>query len=172
MKLAPPGSSTNVVVNSDQSEYIQVNQPLRRAINFFSPKCSYCGTKGEIKYVGWKKTNEEHGYGIVTRTQTESRVRKGTDGNRIKENVTVQRQERAPVVRRTHRHLYQCMRCNRSWTKDETKETEDFSPPPPLEKSTIVVTKEVMKIQCRYCGALLDPVESSLCPRCGAKIFR
>jgi DNA-directed RNA polymerase subunit RPC12/RpoP len=172
LKLAQPLSSTSASADSDQTGYVQVNQPLRRAINFFSPKCPHCGTKGEIKYIGWKRTNEEHGYGIVTRTQTESRVRKGTDGNGITEDVTVERQERAPVVRRTYTRLYRCMRCTKSWTKDKTTEEEDFSPPRPLEKSTVVVTKEVMKIPCRYCGALLDPVQNSLCPRCGAKIFR
>jgi hypothetical protein len=34
----------------------------------------------------------------------------------------------------------------------------------------MIVEKEVIKIPCRYCKALLDPYRHSVCPHCGAPI--
>ncbi|MCP8316297.1 MAG: hypothetical protein H3Z52_06460 [archaeon] len=36
---------------------------------------------------------------------------------------------------------------------------------------TIVIQKEVLKIPCKYCGELVDPMVNSRCPRCGGRIF-
>jgi RNA polymerase subunit RPABC4/transcription elongation factor Spt4 len=34
-----------------------------------------------------------------------------------------------------------------------------------------VVVKEVVKVPCKYCGALI-PIESQRCPNCGAKFTK
>ena len=40
------------------------------------------------------------------------------------------------------------------------------------EEAKTIVTREVVKIPCKYCGALLDPVRDSACPTCGAPVIK
>jgi DNA-directed RNA polymerase subunit RPC12/RpoP len=80
----------------------------------------------------------------------------------------VNRQERVPVVRTTVRQHYQCLQCSHSWFRDTVSQEEDFSPPG-QNQSTVVVSREVLRIPCRFCGTLIDPIQSMTCPKCGAK---
>jgi hypothetical protein len=36
---------------------------------------------------------------------------------------------------------------------------------------TVIIEKEVVKVKCRYCGTLLDPVNDKKCPSCGAPVL-
>lgn len=41
---------------------------------------------------------------------------------------------------------------------------------PTIHKETII-QREIVKVPCKYCGTLVDPVPNNKCPSCGAKIF-
>ena len=40
------------------------------------------------------------------------------------------------------------------------------------EEPNVIVQKEVVKVPCRYCGALLDPIRDNACPKCGAPALK
>jgi len=169
------GMPNTALANSNPEPMVRVSQKQRNAINFFSPKCSFCSTKGEIVYLGWQKIKVEHGFGVVVRQQTSTVSKRDVRGRRYTENAVTKRQERVPVVRTTFRYHYECGSCRNAWANDKIVEEEDFSPPsqqqPIVRESNTVYTKEVLRVPCKYCGTLLDPIQNKTCPQCGGKII-
>lgn len=153
---------------------VQVNQQLRSAVNFFSPKCSLCKTKGEIVYVGWQQVASERAYGMVTRQETQEIRKRDTRGRAYTQQSVSSRQERVPVVRTTFRYHYRCGACKGTWYRDTVTQQEDFSvasqQQPVTRENNTVYTREVVKIPCRYCSRLIDPVRDQQCPSCGANL--
>lgn len=172
------GASINTVnhnsalAGSNPEPIVRVNQRQRNAINFFSPKCSFCSTKGEVVYLGWQKAKVERGFGIVVRQETNTIKKRDVRGRRYTQNAVTNRQERVPVIRTTYRYHYECRACRNTWANDKVVEEEDFSPPipkqPVVRESNTVYTREVIRVPCKYCGTLLDPIQNKTCPRCGA----
>ena len=129
-------------------------------------RCPYCKLRGTMRPGRSEIIAQDRGFGIVTRTDTVT----GRVG-RERQRSTVQRQERVPVVRTTTRVAYQCTACHQFvGSKNYYSESEDFSPP---QQQTIVqreVQREVLKVPCKYCKALLDPIREKKCPNCGAVV--
>ena len=40
----------------------------------------------------------------------------------------------------------------------------------PSSERPVIIQREVVRIPCKYCGALVDPIRNSTCPHCGAKL--
>lgn len=137
---------------------------------FSRQKCPTCGARGTIGYSGSAVVNEEKGYGLVTRNDTVKTRRKDNSGKVVDETSTSSRQERAPVVRRTVRATYKCAACGYSYSKDSFRVEEDFSDRPEKEKETTIIQKEVVKVPCKYCGALNDLATDRYCTSCGAAV--
>lgn len=169
-KLSPTSEPSWTAPNPEGMVY--VNKREKAVINFLSPKCPYCRMKGEIVYVGWQKAKVEHGYGVVTRRQVQSVMKTDRQGRRYTEQAVTEKQERAPISQTTYRHHYHCLSCNNSWTKDTMTKEEDFAPPPAtvMKENNTVLTREVVKIPCKYCAMLVDPVRDAKCPSCGANL--
>jgi hypothetical protein len=49
------------------------------------------------------------------------------------------------------------------------KEKQTGAPQPTETQRTFVVTREVLRVPCRYCGTLTDPIRISKCPSCGGR---
>jgi rubrerythrin len=47
----------------------------------------------------------------------------------------------------------------------------DSVSPQPVQKETTIIQREVVKIPCKYCGTLVDPVQDQKCPNCGAAVI-
>lgn len=157
----------------ESAAIVQVNQKLRSTVNFFSPKCPHCKIKGEMVYVGWERVKVEHGFGVVTRQETQQIRKRDSSGRSYTEQAVTSRQERVPVVRTTFRFHYRCEACQSKWTKETVDQAEDFSPPtaqPTTRENTMVYTREVVKVPCKYCQMLIDPVRDQKCPSCGANL--
>jgi len=129
-------------------------------------RCPHCKVRGRIRPGRSEIISQERAYGIVTRTDTVT----GRVG-RERRRSTVRRQERVPVVRTTTRVAYQCAACQQFvGSKNYYSESEDFSPP---QQQTIIqreVQREVLKVPCKYCRTLLDPIREKKCPNCGAVV--
>jgi uncharacterized OB-fold protein len=59
--------------------------------------------------------------------------------------------------------------------RDAVTQVEDFSrsgheQAPTTVKETTVIQKEVLKVPCKYCGTLLDPVRERYCTSCGSPV--
>lgn len=50
-------------------------------------------------------------------------------------------------------------------TKSHAKSDEST-----MDSKVIVVQREILKVPCKYCGMLIDPVRDSKCPSCGANL--
>jgi hypothetical protein len=138
---------------------------------FARPRCSYCGARGRIQTTGSYIVSRLPAYGIVTRTDTITKNRRRSDGTTYAEQTHVNRQERVPTLKITTRTFYGCSSCNNKWSRDSFSEVEDFSREPARDPNkTVVIEREVVKIPCKYCGMLVDPVRDSKCPSCGANL--
>lgn len=141
------------------------------AAYYARPKCGYCGARGQISRTGSEVVSREQAYGIVTRTDTVTKNGRRSDGTATREMTHVNRQERVPTVRTTTRTHYRCANCRNTWFKDTVSEAEDFSVrEQPPQKETVVIQKEIVKVPCKYCGMLVDPVRDAKCPSCGANL--
>jgi hypothetical protein len=139
---------------------------------FYGSPCPSCGVRGTTVFVRSETVNQEPAYGIITRTDTIRKRRTRPDGTVVREVTNIDRQERVPVVRTTTRRYYRCKNCQNSWSRDFVSQSEDFARrETPPQRETVIVQKEVMKVPCRYCGTLVDPVTNSKCPSCGGKIL-
>ena len=133
-----------------------------------APKCPSCGWPWTLKKVSTEVVGQQRGMGLVTRVETHV----GRVGDQSTSNV-VRRQERAPVVSSTVRINLVCSHCHKSAFKQFVETREDFSPPaarPPVLVREIhrEVQKEVLKVPCRFCKTLVDPIRQQKCPNCGA----
>ena len=135
------------------------------------PACPSCKARGTIAYSRSEVVKTERAYGIVTRTDTTTTRKKDSQGQMVKETSTSKRQERVPTVKTTTRSYYQCKKCGYSYGRDSVKEEEDFSREESPVKEKVIIEREVAKVQCKYCGTLVDPVRDNTCPKCGAKLF-
>lgn len=140
------------------------------AWHYTRPRCPSCGRYGTVSSSGSEVVDTETGYGLVTRHDTTTTSRRDDEGNLVKEKSVTSRQERAPVVRKTVRTTYRCRECGHSYSRDSVTEEEDFADRPTKEKETVVIQKEVVKVPCKYCGALNDIVAQKTCSNCGAAI--
>jgi hypothetical protein len=148
----------------------EVNELLGGGIfGIGAPRCSKCGTKGKIIQVGLTTVTKKRGMGVVTRTDTITKTVKLPSGEKQKETTEINREERAPVIRGTQRYYYRCSACNDSWTESETYEFEDKGPREP--EKTVLVTKEITKVPCKYCGNLVNLNEVNICPHCGGRLY-
>ena len=133
---------------------------------FARPKCNYCGARGQIQTTGSNVESRIPAYGIVTRTDTITKNKRRSDGTTYQEETKIKRQERV-----TTRTYYRCANCNNKWYKDTVGEVEDFSREPPKDPGkTLILEREIVKVPCRYCGMLVDPVRDAKCPSCGANL--
>ncbi len=138
---------------------------------FGRPRCTYCGARGRIQTTGSHVESRLPAYGIVTRTDTITKNKRRSDGTAYEEETKINRQERVPTLRITTRTYYRCASCNNKWSKDTLSEVEDFSREPAKDPGkTLVLEREVVKVPCRYCGMLVDPVRDAKCPSCGANL--
>jgi len=128
-------------------------------------QCPYCKVRGKIRVGRSDLVSQERGFGLVTRTE----VAQGRVGRRIQQS-TITRQERVPVVNTTTKVEYVCTNCQRLvGSRNYYNQREDFSAP----EQTVVqreIQREVLRIPCKYCRTLLDPVRDRNCPRCGAVV--
>lgn len=144
------------------------------AFYFSRPKCAKCGRRGTILPNGTVVTNRMPGFGLVTRTDTVTDRGQSSDGTTTTSVKEVHRQERVPTVTVTTRHLYKCTACGNETFKDVVSQTEDFTrsgqepvQPTVIQKETV---KEVLRVPCKYCGTLLDPISDRRCPSCGSPV--
>lgn len=145
---------------------------LAGAVYYRRPKCGYCGARGQVTRTSFEVVNREQAYGIITRTDTVTKSRRLSDGTAARDVTHVNRQERVPIVRTTTRTHYQCMNCRNTWFRDTVGEAEDFSVREQApQKETVVIQREVVKVPCKYCGMLVDPVRDAKCPSCGANLM-
>ena len=148
-------------------------------------RCRYCNSKGRIYPARSELIGTERGFGYVTRTQIVQTV--GQQGNPVQELIfgqgssyskqqVVYTQERVPVVRSKIRTVYQCNKCL-AFVGDRTftREVEDLSAP--QQQQTVVqreiqreVQREVLRVPCKYCKTLLDPIRERKCPNCSAVV--
>lgn len=136
------------------------------------PKCTYCGKRGKIVFERSEIVRRESAYGLVTRTESVTKRKRGSSGSDARELTEIKRQERVPVVNTTTRYFYTCKNCQKWWYKDYTTQSEDFSrPDTPPPSPAVIVQKEVLKIPCKYCRTLVDPVLNKTCPSCGASFL-
>ncbi len=137
---------------------------------FTRAKCPSCGRHGTIGATGSQVVSAERGYGVVTRQDTTTTSKHDGTGSMVTETSTTSRQERAPVVRKTVRTTYRCKGCGYNYTRDSVSEEEDFSDRPQKEKETTIIQREVVKVPCKYCGALNDISTQRTCSNCGAVV--
>lgn len=161
----PLGKSTD----ASRGTITVIDHTQRSLINFFSPSCPSCKTKGQIVCVGLTTITKNRGIGIVTRTDKVTKEVTLSSGETQEEKTTVKRQERVPVVRGKQRIYYRCSACGHAWTKTSSYEFEDLAPTQP--QPTVVVSKEVTKIPCKYCGNLVNLNEVNICPSCGGRLY-
>ena len=134
-------------------------------------KCPSCGSRGTIALDRSDVIGKKKAYGIVTRTDTTtSRVPDG-QGKMISQESTTERQERVPVVKTTSQDYYKCSKCGYSYSKESVDEEEDFSRDEEPREREKIVEREVVKVRCKYCGTMADPVRNETCPKCGAKLL-
>ncbi|HZY94089.1 MAG TPA: hypothetical protein VFE98_04405 [Candidatus Bathyarchaeia archaeon] len=128
-------------------------------------RCQYCKVRGKIRAGRSDLVSQQRGFGLVTRTE----VAQGRVGRRVQQS-TITRQERVPVVNTTTRVDYVCTNCQHViGSRDYYNQREDFSPP----EQTVVqreIEREVLRIPCKYCRTLLDPIREKNCPNCGAVV--
>jgi len=144
------------------------------AIYYGRPKCGRCGARGSILQSGTEVVSSVPGFGLVTRTDTITTDKRLSSGSG-QEVSQVKRQERVPTLTNTVRTYYKCSRCANTTYKDTVTQVEDFSrsgqeQAPTVVKETTVIQKEVLKVPCKYCGTLLDPVRDRYCPSCGSPV--
>lgn len=144
------------------------------AVYYGRPKCGRCGARGTISQSGTEVVSSVPGFGIVTRTDIVTTDKRRSSGSG-KEVSQVKRQERVPTVTNTVRTYYKCSKCANTTYKDKISQVEDFSrsghdQAPTVVKETTVIQKEVLKVPCKYCGTLLDPVRDRYCPSCGSPV--
>ena len=132
-------------------------------------RCPYCKVRGKIRAGRSDLVSQQRGFGLVTRTE----VAQGRVGRETQES-TITRQERVPVVNTTTRVEYVCTNCQHViGSRDFYNQREDFSPP----EQTVIqrevqreIQREVLRIPCRYCRTLLDPIREKTCPHCGGVV--
>ncbi len=124
------------------------------------PVCPQCGRRGTRELIRSETLGQEPAYGLVTRTSH-------VEGVYWEQDRTVTSKERVPVIRTTTRSYYRCRSCQHQWAEDTATQREDFS----RREGPVVVEKEVVRIPCKYCGALVDPVANTTCPNCGGKLL-
>jgi DNA-directed RNA polymerase subunit M/transcription elongation factor TFIIS len=134
-------------------------------------KCPSCGSRGTIALDRSEVLKTERAYGIVTRTESTTNRRRDSQGKIVNEESTSEREERAPIVRTTSREYYKCRKCGHSYSRESVDEEEDFSRNEEPSKEKVIIEREVVKVPCKYCGTLSDPVRNSTCPKCGAKLL-
>ncbi|MGD0145919.1 MAG: hypothetical protein ABSB53_03585 [Nitrososphaerales archaeon] len=145
------------------------------AIYYGRPKCGSCGARGMISQSGTEIVSSVPGFGIVTRTDTITTNKRRSSGSSSKEVRQVNRQERVPTVTNTIRTYYKCSGCANTTYKDRVTQVEDFSrsgheQAPTVIKETTVIQKEVLKVPCKYCGTLQDPLRERYCTSCGSSV--
>jgi hypothetical protein len=144
------------------------------AIYYGRPKCGSCGARGTISQSGTEVVSSVLGFGIVMRTDTITTDKHRSPGSST-EVSHVKRQERVPTVTKTVRTYYRCSKCANTTYRDAVTQVEDFSrsgleQAPATVKETTVIQKEVLKVPCRYCGTLLDPIRDRYCTGCGSPV--
>jgi len=164
------GFPLGIPTDASRGKITEVNMILTGGIfGFSAPKCAKCGTKGKIVHVGLTIITKKRGMGIVTRTDTITKTVQLPSGGKRKETTEVKRQERAPMIRGTQRDYYRCSACNNASTRITSYEREDTEPRD--TEKTVLVTKEVTKVPCKYCGNLVNLSEVSICPNCGGRLY-
>lgn len=162
----PLGKTTD----AQKGKIFEINRILSGGfLGLTGPKCSECKAKGKIVQLGLTTVTRERGMGVVTRTDSITKTVRLLSGERRKETTEVKRQERVPVLRGIQRYYYRCSACNHAYTKLTPFEIEDTSPR--QDQKTIVLTKEVTKVPCKYCGNLINLNEVNICPRCGGRLY-
>lgn len=138
---------------------------------YLTPRCASCGARGSVRSAGSEVIKEERAYGIVTRKETVTKKKTDSQGRVVDEDTVHQREERAPVIRRTVRMNYVCSKCGNKTSRTVVTQEEDFSVRDgPPSAQTVIIQKEVVKVPCRYCGALNDIATQRTCANCGAVI--
>jgi hypothetical protein len=164
------GSPLGKQTDASKGMITEVNQVITRGLfGLSSPRCKECGTKGRIVKLGMTIVTKERGMGVVTRTDTITKTVDLPSGDTRRETTEVNREERVPVVRGTMRNYYRCSACGHAWTKSVPYETEDTGPI--RDQKTVLLTKEVTKVPCKYCGNLVNLNEFNVCPRCGGRLY-
>jgi rubredoxin len=134
-------------------------------------KCPSCGARGTIVFDRSEVVKTERAYGIVTRTETATNRRRDNQGRMVNEESTSEREERAPVIRTTSQDYHKCSKCGYSYSSESVDEEEDFSRvEKPVEKQTVIVQREVVKVPCKYCGTLNEIATAKNCSNCGASL--
>jgi len=144
------------------------------AVYYGRSKCGRCGARGTISLGGTEVVSSVPGFGIVTRTDTITTDKHRSSGS-SNEVSQVKRQERVPTVTNTVRTYYKCSSCANTTYRDTVTQVEDFSrsgneQTQTMVKETTVIQKEVLKVPCKYCGTLLDPVRERYCTSCGSSV--
>ena len=145
------------------------------AVYYGRPKCGRCGARGTVFQSGTEVVRSVPGFGLVTRTDTITTDKHRSSGASSNEVSQVKRQERVPTMTNTVRTYYKCSSCANTTYRDTVTQVEDFSrsgneQAPTMVKETTVIQKEVLKVPCKYCGTLLDPVQERYCTSCGSPI--
>ena len=146
------------------------------AVIYYSrQKCTNCGARGQIVKAGTQEVGRVKGFDIFNRQETATTRTYDGEGRPSTSNTVINRQERAPSVRITYRTFYECKKCHNRTYVDSTRIEEDFTRSGnEVTKevyNTKVIEREVLKVPCKYCHNLVDPLRNGTCPNCGGKII-
>ncbi len=148
---------------------------IAAAFYFHRPQCPKCGARGQIVNAGSQEVGRVNAFDIFDRKDTTSTRYFDNQGNPSTARSTTYRQERAPSIRVTYRTFYECKNCHNRTYSDSVKVYEDFSRSGnEVTKeiyNTKVVEREVLKVPCKYCRSLIDPVTNTYCPSCGGRLL-
>ena len=144
------------------------------AIYYGRQKCTNCGARGQIVCAGTQEVGHVKGFDIFNRQDTAATRTRDNQGRPITSHSVINRQERAPSVHITYRTFYECKNCHNRTYVDSAKVEEDFTRSGNEVTrevyNTKVVEREVLKVPCKYCHTLVDPIRNGTCPNCGGKI--
>ncbi len=135
----------------------------------FGKKCPNCQKRGHSKFLNAEVISRTPGYATVVR-KTKSR---DSLGNVVQ---TIERPEQIYVTRiKTHNNCH-CRNCDAEWYTESEEQREGADAVQKQEsvivkERKLIKEKEVIRIPCRYCKFLSDPVRDRKCSNCGAPIL-
>ena len=144
------------------------------AFYFHREECVKCGVRGQIENMGTREVGRVQGFDIFNIRETASSRGRDSYGRQTTSRSVINRQERAPSVRITYRTFYECKNCHNRTHLDFMQVQEDFTRSGnEVTKeihNTQVIEREVLRLPCKYCRSLVDPVRNTTCPSCGARL--
>ena len=131
----------------------------------FGRKCPICKVRGYSDFIDSVILGRTQGSETVVRkTQI-----KDSEGEVVR---TIEREVDIPVVHVKSKRNYHCYNCGKDWYAIKTATHEGVMPKTPRSVviSKEVMTREIVKVPCRYCGTLNVLPTDKFCSGCGAPV--